>query len=127
MITLRSVLRFVVVLGLVLSTQGLLLVQGAYVLRQDFIAEHLCVNRDKPEEDCHGKCHLRQQLERQQQRQEEERQAASLMLLIGGTFLAMETEAPRPPDARTVAYPSPPEAHAPAPPPAEVFHPPQAA
>lgn len=122
---LRSLLRLVVVLGLVLSTQGLLLVQGAYVLRQDFIAEHLCVNRDKPEMDCHGKCHLRKQLERQQQRQEEERQAASLVLLIGGSFLAIETEAPPTPDARTVAYTAPPEIHFPAPPPTEVFHPPQ--
>ena len=127
MAVLRSILRLVVVLSLVLSTQGLLLVQGAYVLRQDFIAEHLCVNRDKPEEDCHGKCHLRKQLERQQQRQDEERQAASLVLLIGGSFLAMETEAPPRPAARPTAYPTPPPAHAPTPPPAEVFHPPQAA
>lgn len=127
MVALRSVLRLAVVLGLVLSTQGLLLVQGAYVLRQDFIAEHLCVNRDKPEENCHGKCHLRKQLERQQQRQEEEQQAASLVLLIGGTFLAMETEAPPEPSARRHAYPVPPEARSPAPPPTEVFHPPQAA
>ena len=127
MSALRSVLRVVVVLGLVLSTQGLLLVQGAYVLRQDFIAEHLCVNRDKPEEDCHGKCHLRKQLEQQQQRQDEERQAASLVLLIGGTFLAMETETLPKPAARTVTYGAPPEVRAPAPPPTEVFHPPQAA
>ena len=124
---LRSVLRLVVVLSLVLSTQGLLLVQGAYVLRQDFIAEHLCVNRDKPEENCHGKCHLRQQLERQQQRQDEERQAASLILLIGGTFLVVEAEVPPKPDGRAVAYTAPPETLLPAPPPTEVFHPPQAA
>ena len=123
---LRSVLRLVVVLSLVLSTQGLLLVQGAYVLRQDFIAEHLCVNRDKPEENCHGKCHLRQQLERQQ-RQDEERQAASLILLIGGTFLVVEAEVPPKPDGRAVAYTAPPETLLPAPPPTEVFHPPQAA
>lgn len=125
MVALRSVLRLVVVLGLVLSTQGLLLVQGAYLVRQDFIAEHLCVNRDKPEMDCHGKCHLRKQLEYQQQRQDEERQAASLVLLIGGSFLAIETEALPEPNARTVAYTAPPEAHVPAPPPTEVFHPPQ--
>jgi len=127
MVVLRSVLRLTVVLGLVLSTQGLLLVQGAYLLRQDFIAEHLCVNRDKPEEDCHGKCHLRKQLERQQQRQKEERQAASLVLLIGGSLLAAETVALPEPSARTVAYAPPPEARAPAPPATEVFHPPQAA
>lgn len=125
MVALRSVLRLAVVLGLVLSTQGLLLVQGTYVLRQDFIAEHLCVNRDQPEEDCHGKCYLQKRLEQQQQRQEEERRAASLVLLIGGTFLMMETETLTVPVARTVAFTAPPEARAPAPPPTEIFHPPQ--
>ena len=38
-----------------------------YVLNQDYIAEFLCVNKDKPELKCHGKCHLAKQIEKQNQ------------------------------------------------------------
>lgn len=36
-----------------------------YVINQDYIAEFLCVNTDKPELDCNGKCYLVQELEQQ--------------------------------------------------------------
>lgn len=38
-----------------------------YVINQDYIAEFLCMNKDKPELQCNGKCHLVKQLERQQE------------------------------------------------------------
>lgn len=60
MAPLWSGLRLLVVLGLVLSTQSLLLIQGAFSLRQDEIAERLCVNRERPEMECDGHCVLRE-------------------------------------------------------------------
>lgn len=36
-----------------------------YVLNQDYIAEFLCINKDKPQLQCNGKCHLAKQLEKQ--------------------------------------------------------------
>ena len=36
-----------------------------YYLNQDYIANFLCVNRNKPEMKCHGKCYLAKQLEKQ--------------------------------------------------------------
>ncbi|MCB0521212.1 MAG: hypothetical protein H6577_10700 [Lewinellaceae bacterium] len=30
---------------------------------QSFIAENLCINKDQPEKNCHGKCYLSKQLE----------------------------------------------------------------
>lgn len=39
-------------------------VLGLYALRRDYIASHLCVNRDKPELKCCGKCYLRKQLKK---------------------------------------------------------------
>ena len=33
-----------------------------YVIEHDYIAEFLCINKDKPELDCEGKCYLMQQL-----------------------------------------------------------------
>lgn len=38
-----------------------------YVINQDYIAEFLCINKDKPELQCNGKCHLVKQLENQEQ------------------------------------------------------------
>ncbi len=37
-----------------------------YVLNQDYIAEFLCINKDKPKLQCNGKCHLVKELEKQQ-------------------------------------------------------------
>lgn len=37
-----------------------------YVLNQGYIAEFLCVNKDKPKLQCNGKCHLVKELEKQQ-------------------------------------------------------------
>lgn len=37
-----------------------------YALNKDYIAEFLCINKDKPEMACGGKCHLMKQLEKQE-------------------------------------------------------------
>ncbi|GAA3634276.1 hypothetical protein [Flavivirga jejuensis] len=38
-----------------------------YLLNQDYIAEFLCINKDKPELQCHGKCYLVKEIEKQQE------------------------------------------------------------
>ncbi|GAA4888905.1 hypothetical protein GCM10023311_11090 [Flaviramulus aquimarinus] len=38
-----------------------------YVLNQDYIAEFLCVNKDKPKLQCNGKCYLVKELKKQQE------------------------------------------------------------
>ncbi len=38
-----------------------------YMLNQGYIANFLCINKDKPELQCNGKCHLVKQLEKQQE------------------------------------------------------------
>lgn len=35
---------------------------ASYSFNYDYIAESLCVNKDRPEMQCHGKCHLSKQL-----------------------------------------------------------------
>lgn len=63
MARLHSAARFVVVLALAASTQGLLLAQAAWLTNQEWIAETLCVN---PETDCDGKCQLKDRMEAMQ-------------------------------------------------------------
>lgn len=38
-----------------------------YLANQDYIAEFLCINKEKPELQCNGKCHLVKELEKQQE------------------------------------------------------------
>lgn len=33
-----------------------------YIINQDYIAEFLCINKDKPKLECNGKCYLTKQL-----------------------------------------------------------------
>ena len=37
-----------------------------FAINQDYIAKFLCINQDKPEMNCGGKCHLMKQLEKQE-------------------------------------------------------------
>lgn len=38
-----------------------------FALNQDYIADFLCINKEKPELECHGKCHLVKEIEKQQE------------------------------------------------------------
>ncbi len=40
-----------------------------YFLNQDYIAEFLCINKDKPELECNGNCYLIKEVEKQQENQ----------------------------------------------------------
>lgn len=59
----RLFVRLVLTLALAASTQGLLFVQGAFLAKQDWIVETLCVNRDRPEMKCDGHCVLKDRME----------------------------------------------------------------
>ncbi len=49
--------------------------QGAWLLNRTWIAETLCVNRDRPELNCDGSCQLTERMREHQERQDEERAA----------------------------------------------------
>jgi len=36
-----------------------------YLTRKNFIIENLCINREKPETTCNGKCHLKKQIQKE--------------------------------------------------------------
>lgn len=47
-------------------------VWGDFLVNNEYIREVLCINKDKPELSCGGKCYLMQQLQESQQKQEKE-------------------------------------------------------
>ena len=58
----RSLLRIALAVTLAASTQGFLFVQASFSVNQEWIAETLCVNRDRPEMDCDGHCVLMERM-----------------------------------------------------------------
>ena len=124
MLLIRPLLRVLVVASLVLSTQGLLLVQGTFLLRQDFVITNLCENQNRPELKCDGKCFLTKQLKEQRER-EDERSAASLEIMLSASSLVIATTGLAALTVRVQPYghrPSPELASALT---GEVFHPPR--
>src|SRR5690606_2414529 len=49
-----------------------------YVINQDYIAEYLCINKDKPEMHCDGKCYLMEMLDEQNQQKKQNLPAIDL-------------------------------------------------
>ena len=82
MSALRRLTKLVLVLSLALSTQSLLVVQTLFVVRQDYIAEHFCVNRDKPEKHCDGKCFLADRVAETQRHHEDGHEKATPNLVL---------------------------------------------
>lgn len=43
-----------------------------YLINYDYIANVLCINKDKPELKCNGKCHLNKELKKDDERKDKE-------------------------------------------------------
>ena len=46
-----------------------LLTYAQFFINQDFISNNLCINRDKPEKMCHGKCYLKKSIQENQEQE----------------------------------------------------------
>lgn len=53
-----------IVFLLIISQQGIVIVH--FKLNQKTIEENFCINKNKPELQCHGKCHLNKELQQTQ-------------------------------------------------------------
>ena len=97
--------RIAVVLVLVASTQSVLVVRAAFELDRDGITERLCVNRDRPELDCHGSCQLSRMLQEQQDREDQQTQGVLELALSVTPLLAAAPTVPlAPPSADAPAH-----------------------
>ena len=113
-------------LSLTLSTQGLLVIQGAFLARQGYVAANLCENRFVPASDCHGRCFLEKQVDRHRG-QQERLPADRAQVYVTPALVAAADEIPAPPAAEVRPFaPVDAEHYAPGFP-AEVFVPPRAA
>jgi hypothetical protein len=63
-----AILFFIIIL---LQTFSSFVIRANYLLNKDYIAKVLCINREKPQMHCNGKCYLAKKL-KEQERQEQQ-------------------------------------------------------
>lgn len=61
-VRLKQLVAILIALGVLLQVSSKLVILMNYYTHKDYIAAHLCENRDKPKMKCCGKCYLRKQL-----------------------------------------------------------------
>lgn len=78
--------RFITYLFLgafLLHSASRMIVYFNYWLNQEFIAENLCENRDKPQLECNGMCHLKEELSKDDERkQQDNKQQVEVILFL---------------------------------------------
>lgn len=65
----RTILAYLLILTLLAANCGQLFVYAGFELNQKYIATELCVNRDKPQLHCNGKCYLMRKLKQAEQKE----------------------------------------------------------
>ncbi|OON66472.1 hypothetical protein B0919_21815 [Hymenobacter sp. CRA2] len=58
----RQAIAILLLCSLSVHCAGRLGIVASWWLNRDYVARVLCINRDKPQMHCNGKCHLRKQL-----------------------------------------------------------------
>lgn len=83
---LNSIAGCLLAVTIVLQSLSLLYVQCEFNINQAYIAKVLCVNRDKPQLHCDGKCYLKKEMDRSTEKdsanQKEISNYASITLFI---------------------------------------------
>jgi hypothetical protein len=74
-----------------------ILITTNFKLNQDFFAE-ICTNKDKPEMKCHGKCHLKKQIEQSEQNRSEKEEVKTekeIQIFLSIAILFLPTVHPK--------------------------------
>ena len=66
----KRIICFLLVLSIFSSQLSKLSIYVNFKLNQDFIAEVLCINKDKPMSNCNGQCYLTKQIKAQEEKNE---------------------------------------------------------
>ncbi|MBI4931444.1 MAG: hypothetical protein HY841_11815 [Bacteroidetes bacterium] len=61
----KQIVSLILVSVFLLQTFSKVIIYTDYYINKDNIAKVLCINKDKPQMHCEGKCHLKKQLEEQ--------------------------------------------------------------
>jgi hypothetical protein len=62
---LKRIFSAILIATILLQTCGTIAVVVSFKINQDYISTYLCVNRDKPQMQCNGKCVLMQRMQQE--------------------------------------------------------------
>jgi hypothetical protein len=80
------------VAALLISSAAKTVLIADYLLNYDYIAKVLCINKDKPEMHCNGKCHLAKQLQQQDEQEQQSAGKSGITLTeIPGVLVTLQT------------------------------------
>lgn len=68
----KIVFTYLLAFAFLLNVGGKLCIYLDFILNQDYIAENLCENQDKPELKCNGKCFLAKELAKEEKKEKKE-------------------------------------------------------
>lgn len=68
----RRLLTYTLITSLLLQLFSREVIVMSFQLNRDFIAKNLCVNRNRPQLNCNGKCYLAKKLKDQHEREDRE-------------------------------------------------------
>ena len=83
----KAILAHILICCTLVANLGQLFVYAGFELNQGYIAAELCVNRDKPQLHCNGKCYLMRKLKQAEQKEksrdrEEQRSMFQLGIIV---------------------------------------------
>lgn len=87
--TLRSYIAVILAVTFIGITFQSAFIQISYDLNKGFIAQELCVNKDKPDLNCEGKCYLKKQLNKAQDHKQERNSSQNSKLTISWSVADM--------------------------------------
>lgn len=67
---LKSLIHITLAMTLIMNSMVYSVIKASFTMNRQYIVENFCVNRDKPEMKCDGKCYLAQKIQEEKDRQE---------------------------------------------------------
>lgn len=67
---LKPIVSLILLAAFVLQVSGKLIVIADYAINKEYVAKMLCVNKNKPQMHCNGKCHMMKQLKAQDKKEQ---------------------------------------------------------
>ncbi len=81
----KRVITYLFLGAFLLHSTSRIVVHFNFWLNQEFIAQNLCENKEKPQLECNGKCHLKKELDKDDERKQQDNKQQIEVLLFTPT------------------------------------------
>jgi hypothetical protein len=76
------ILALLLIIGVLFQTLSKQLIYADYLWNKEYVSTVLCINKEKPQSHCNGKCHLKKQLEANSKQQDSEKQLKTAIEIV---------------------------------------------